>query len=267
MFLNLPDRVFFEKEMLRKALQQNPYDFGWTWYYEIISKDSTLEIHWTGNCITETNFIMLHPRGDAGRENKTVTLDVRILDGPSDDEDTSVIYSYSHDLELYFEERCAHVATYHPSPRHFVWKEPYFSARKPSEFWKVNPDFKLVIHPMTENDPSWDTVCTEWSGFLTVGLYASHAPAVIEVPIDKFAPDEEWDFAVVYGHRLGGETLLAYGKQNNIRPVSVIYPQREYEIVLEPGESIWYSCTGDSTKRGFGITYIQFYKKHSQQID
>jgi len=263
MFLHLPERVFFETEMKRKALQQNAYNFGWTWYYTIESQDHTLQVHYTGNAITSTNYIMLQP---TRFDNRFVNLNIKILNEPIyDPTDTHVVYSYTHKLELIFEQQCTHVYTYYPHPSHFWYKRFNWSADHKDELWVDNDKFKLKIFPMLDKYPGTDVQHNEWSGFLGIGMVAGGAPAVIQIPMENFILDEdgnpmgEWDFAVVRGHWLGGETMLSYGSRDDIKPVSMTIPKREFEVVVKPGESLWYSSLSGGS-RGFAITYIQFYR-------
>lgn len=234
MYLHLPDIVFFEKEIDRKVLQQNAC--YWDGYYQLISNDRSLEIGITNNKLNDTNYIVLYPKK---RENKTYNVTVNILYG----DEWNKIVTYNHDIKLLFEEKLTWVGTYYPEPKHFQYG---------SNECKVN-----IIN--YSSDIQWDISALRWRGFQCIGLKLTDSNAVVEIPIDKFAPQQNWKYAVIRGHRLDkGTTLMHKTSENITRPITFTYANREIEIVLRPNESIYYY--GNDGSSGFGLTYIQFFK-------
>ena len=245
MFFNLPDRIFFETEILRKVIQQNTYD--WDGYFQLTSNDSTLQIDYTDNDVDDTNYIILVP---TNRSNRTPTVNVEMT---SDSNGSNVIQSYNRDINLIFEDNLTWQKTYFPDPKHFQWK---------LSNGDVNPDFKLNITKFITN-PLWRVGSLGWRGYQCIGLKIK-GMAVVELPIDNFVPDgvTTWDYAVVRGHRLDDGTTLTYKDENGIiKPITFTFANREIEFILKPSESIYYFGQDDGNYRGFGITDIQFYSE------
>jgi len=237
MFLNLPDRIFFEKEITRKIIRQNDHD--WSWYFHITTNDEGLYVTWTGNNMNNTNYIILEP---SDRTNRTVTFNVNIT---SDSEGNDIKFQYQQEVELIFEENLTWVDTYYPDPNHFNWN---------------SDEFKLNVIPLTSNNPSWDVDRTEWRGYQCIGMRIWANPTAIEIPINNFAPQNDWNYAIVYGHWLDrGTNLLVKKEDGTIKPISWTSGNQEFELVLKPNECILYTCDYSSYGRGFGITYIWFF--------
>ena len=246
MFLNLPDRIFFEKEITRKILQQNNHDWGW--YFWITTNDTGLNINWTDNNIGNANYIILEP---LDRTNRNITFDIKITSDPGG---TNTMYSYIQESEMVFEENLTWVDTYYPSPKHFRWKLSDGSD---------NPDFKLNDIPLTSNNPNWNVDRNEWRGYQCIGTRIWTYASVIEIPIDNFIPDTitSWNYAILRGHWLDHNTNLLYKYQDGtIKPISWAHSNHEFEFVMKPGESLLYTCYNDGYGRGFGITYIQIFE-------
>lgn len=244
MFLNLPDRIFFEKEISRKVIQQNT--FNWDGYFHLTSNDPNLHLDYTDHDIDDVNYIILYP---SDRTNRTSTINVSLT---SDSNGSNVIQSYSHSVDLIFEDNLTWKYTYYPEPKHFQWKLPNGD---------INQDFKLHVTKFI-TEPRWRVDSLGWRGYQCIGL-SLKGTVVVEIPINKFIPNNiSWDYAIVRGHRLGNGTTLGYKNTDGIvKPITFTFANREIEIILKPNESIYYYGIDDVDYSGFGITSIQFFSE------
>jgi len=235
MFLNIPDRIFFESETYSKMIQQNEGGLDWTFELNKNSSDH-INLWVSDNKLNKTNYITI---STDTKTDRNITIGVKLK------QNGTIMYNYHHEIELLFENNATNVGLYYPKLKHFK---------------KGDTDFKLNITNYGNSTPVCNVAMNNWDGFQSVGMVFS-GNALVEMSINDFAPDTTWSYAVVRGHKLGSGTNLIHRTIDNVvKPITFTHNDREIEVIMKPTEKLFYTHN-NTNPGGFGITSIQFYNK------